>query len=81
MRTMAYGLRMLLLYFFCLLLLFLGCEYFKARANSLHLKINGSLAIIVTALDQLGRSAPPTLFLNKWAFCRIMVLERIDWPQ
>lgn len=45
MRTMAYGLRMLFLYFFCLLLLFLGCEYFKARANSLHLKINGSLAI------------------------------------
>lgn len=81
MRTMAYGLRMLLLNFFCLLLLFLGCEYFKARANPLHLKINGSLAIIVTALDQLGRSTPPTLFLNKWAFCRIMVLERIDWPQ
>lgn len=35
----------------------------------------------LTALDELGRSAPPTLFLNKWAFCRIMVLERIDWPQ
>lgn len=31
--------------FSCLLLLFLGCEYFKAHANSLPLKINGSLAI------------------------------------
>lgn len=45
------------------------------------LKINGSLAIDFTELDQNWRSVPPTPFLNKWEFYRIMVLEHIDWPQ
>lgn len=76
-----YGLKMPLLYFS-------ACCYYSRVVDILKHKPTLCLwksmkvwLLTLTELDQIWRSVPPTPFLNKWAFYRIMVLECIDWPQ
>lgn len=81
MQTIVYGLKMLLLYFSACCCYSWVLNMLKYMPTLCLWKSMEVWPLTLTELDQIWRSVPPTPFLNKWAFYRIMVLERIDWPQ
>lgn len=80
-QTVVYGLKRLLLYFSACCCYSWAVTILKHMPTLCLWKSMEVWPLTLTELEQICRSAAPTPFLNKWAFYRIMVLERIDWPQ